>query len=623
MREQMFVQVPKTQPDFIAKGHEKMTLSQVIAAVFGVSLLLALGLNAQPPASIAHPAPEWVERSNQDAQVLLKVMARFNPEAASRFGVSGLDEQVIDLQPKFEERGREALRQAQGELERMLAEEKDPAVREDLKIMIKSAGLFRRQSELNEKYELLYLNLPELVFQGTRGLLDDQVAPGRRPAALVRLRKYTGMEPGSISIVQLAEARTRERLKTPGLIGPFKGEVEKNFGNEATYVEGVGKLFQKYQIAGYEEPYARLKQQMAEYHAFIEKEVLPRARTDFRLPPEMYAFRLEQVGVEMPPAELAAMAHASFNEIQNEMMVLAPAVAQENGLKVTDYRDVIRELKKDQWPGQSILPNYEKRIGEIEQIIRREHLVTLPQRPMEIKLSSEAESAAVPAPNMRPPRLIGNTGEHGTFMLPLRTPPPPGSKTALQYDDFTFDAAAWTLIAHEGRPGHELQFDSMVERGVSIARALFSFNSVNVEGWGLYSEAILQPFMPADGQLISLQHRLMRAARAFLDPELQAGKVTPEEARRVLMQDVCLSEAMANQEVERYTFRAPGQAPSYFYGYTQLMRLRADTEKNMGPRFDQERFHDFVLAQGLLPPPLLRQAVFAEFVPQQHEAHGN
>ena len=600
-----------------------MSFSQAIAAVLSVFFMLVPMMTAQQPSSTAPSAPEWVQRSNQDAQVLLKVLARFNPEAASRFGVSGLDEQVIDLQPRFEERGREATREAQRELERKLSEERDPAVRQDLEIMIKAAKLQARESELEEKYEVLYVNLNELVFFGIHALLDDQVSAERRPAALVRLRKYAGMEPGSTSIVQLAEERTRERLKVPGLEGPFKGEVEKNFGNEAAYIEGVGKLFQKYQIASYEEPYARLKQQLAEYHAFLEKEIVPRTRTDFRLPPEMYAFQLEQVGVEMPPDQLAAMAHASFNEIQNQMMALAPAVAREKGIKATDYRDVIRELKKDQWPGQSILPNYEKRIADVEQIIRREHLVTLPQRPMDIKLASEAESAAVPAPNMRAPRLIGNTGEHGTFMLPLRTPPPPGSKKSLQYDDFTFDAAAWTLVAHEGRPGHELQFDSMIERGVSTARAFFSFNSVNVEGWGLYSEAILQPFMPTDGQLISLQHRLMRAARAFLDPELQAGKITPEQARHVLMDDVCLSEAMANQEVERYTFWAPGQAPSYFYGYTQLMRLRADTEKDMGPQFDQLRFHDFVLSQGLLPPPLLRQAVFAEFVPHQHSAQGN
>jgi hypothetical protein len=384
-----------------------MSFSQVIAAVLSVFLLLMPSMSAQQSASTAQPAtpPAWVQRSNQDAQVLLKVLARFNPEAASRFGVPGLDEQVVDLQSNFLEREREALRQAQGDLERMLAEEKDPAIRQDLEIMIKTARRNIHESELEQKYELLYVNLPELVFQGTRVLLDDQVAPQRRQAALVRLRKYTGMEPGSTSIVQLTEERARERLKMPGLMGPFKGEVEKDFGNEAAYLDGIGKLFQKYKIAGYEEPepYARLKQQMAESHAFVEKEILSRARTDFRLAPEIYAFRLEQVGIEMPPDQLAAMAHASFNEIQNEMMALAPRVAREKGIKATDYRDVIRELKNDQWPGPSILPNYEKRIAEIEQMIRREHLVTLPQRPMEIKLASEAETAATPAPNMRPP----------------------------------------------------------------------------------------------------------------------------------------------------------------------------------------------------------------------------
>ena len=142
------------------------------------------------------------------------------------------------------------------------------------------------------------------------------------------------------------------------------------------------------------------------------------------------------------------------------------------------------------------------------------------------------------------------------------------------------------------------------------------FNSVNVEGWGLYAEAILKPFMPADGQLVSLQARLHRAARAFLDPELQAGKVKPEEATRILTEESSVSEAMADPEVERYTFRAPAQTPSYFYGYTQLAQLRKDTEKALGPKFNQKKFHDFILAQGLLPPQLLRKAVMDDFIPQ-------
>jgi uncharacterized protein (DUF885 family) len=213
---------------------------------------------------------------------------------------------------------------------------------------------------------------------------------------------------------------------------------------------------------------------------------------------------------------------------------------------------------------------------------------------------------------MHPPRLLGNTGEVGEFVLPLNVPDKSGKMQ--KFDDFNFAAASWTLTAHEARPGHELQFASIIEQGVSDARATFAFNSTNVEGWGLYSEWLIEPYEPADGHLICLQHRLMRAARAFLDSELQAGKVTREQALAILKNDVVLSEAMANQEVERYTFWAPGQANAYFYGYTRLRELREQVEKAMGSRFSAKAFHDFVLAQGLLPPHLLKKAVFEEFV---------
>ena len=77
---------------------------------------------------------------------------------------------------------------------------------------------------------------------------------------------------------------------------------------------------------------------------------------------------------------------------------------------------------------------------------------------------------------------------------------------------------------------------------------------------------------------------------------------------------------MANQEVERYTFWAPGQANAYFYGYTRLRELRSEVESAMGSRFNQQAFHDFILTQGMLPPNLLRQAVIDHFLGRKHEA---
>jgi uncharacterized protein (DUF885 family) len=146
---------------------------------------------------------------------------------------------------------------------------------------------------------------------------------------------------------------------------------------------------------------------------------------------------------------------------------------------------------------------------------------------------------------------------------------------------------------------------------------LYAFNSTNVEGWGLYSEAIIKPYMPPEGQLISLDYRLLRAARAFLDPELQQGKIQPTDAYRVLERDVVQSHAFAQEEVERYTYRMPGQANSYFYGFTKLEDLRKETEALLAAKFNQKRFHDFILAQGLLPPDLMREAVIKKFIPAE------
>jgi uncharacterized protein (DUF885 family) len=47
-----------------------------------------------------------------------------------------------------------------------------------------------------------------------------------------------------------------------------------------------------------------------------------------------------------------------------------------------------------------------------------------------------------------------------------------------------------------------------------------------------------------------------------------------------------------------------------------MRQLRADTEKAMGSKFNVQRFHDFILDQGLLPPALLRKAVTEAFVPR-------
>ncbi len=578
-----------------------------------VVLILAVAGFAQTPAGPAG----WIAVSNNYTNMLLAVEMKHSPEEGSRQGLSEFDTRIS--QPTLADEDQQR-RENEAVLEKIKAaatEKQQPEVQQDLQIIVRKVELGFQEEDFARAHKVPFLNASGRVFGGVQMLLDEQTPAERRPAAVVRLREYAGIEPGYPPITQILKQRVTEQMAKPGAVYPARTEIETELGRNSNYMEGIATLLKKYQLSGWQEPFDKLKGQLIEYDAWIRATVLPKARTDFRLPPEEYALNLEDYGIDIPPAQLASMAHQSFAEIQEEMKPVAAQIAQQRHWPSSDYREVIRELKKSQLVGDAILPFYQDVLKEIEQIIVEHQMVTLPDRPARIRIATAAETAQQPAPHMVPPPFLHNTGQKGEFVLPLNIPAAAGEKAAEKYDDFTNRSSAWTITAHEARPGHELQFDSMLEHGVSLARVRYAFNSTNVEGWGLYSEYLMKPYMPLDGQLMSLQLRLLRAARAFLDPELQSGKIQPAEAYRVLEQEVVLSHAFAKEEVERFTYRAPGQANSYFYGYTKLLALRKETETTLGAKFNQKKFHDFVLAQGLLPPDLLRKAVFDEFVPSQ------
>jgi uncharacterized protein (DUF885 family) len=586
---------------------------------FGVLLAMPASLDAQSATKSLAPSTDrgWIDTSNQYTHMLLAVGFKHHPEFASRQGVSDYDTKISQPSWADEDEERQETAVVLDKLQAAAGQRQPQAVAQDLKIMIRRVELDFKREDFQRAHEVPFLNASQIVFQGVQFLLDEQTPAARRPAAMERIRKYAGLETDYKPITEILKQRALEQMAKPGVIYPWRNEIETELGRDSNYVEGIASLFQKYKLQGWEGPYSKLRSQLADYDTWVKNTILPKSRTDFRLPSEEYALRLQELGIDIPPNQLSAMAHKAFDEIQSEMQPIAAQIAKERRLPSNGYRDVIRELKKQQIAGDAILLLYKSRLAEIEKIIAEHQIVSLPDRPARIRIATAAETVQQPAPHMVPPPFLHNTGQKGEFVLPLNIPAAPSQNSPEKYDDFTFDAAAWTLTAHEARPGHELQFDSMVEHGVSVARVLYAFNSTNVEGWGLYSEAIIKPYMSPEGQLISLDYRLLRAARAFLDPELQQGKIQPADAYRVLERDVVQSHAFAQEEVERYTYRMPGQANSYFYGFTKLEDLRKETEALLAAKFNQKRFHDFILAQGLLPPDLMREAVIEKFIPAE------
>ncbi|MCJ9429488.1 DUF885 domain-containing protein [Kordiimonas marina] len=580
-------------------------------AVAGVSLIAVvcgLGLPASAEES-------WVEKSNAYSQQLLQLLAKYNPEQATMVGVASADADVEDLRPHVLERQTADAEKIIAKLKVAMTKETDPSLKQDLAIMVDALEDGITSEKLHNRVEIPYYNLPQTIYSGFRSLLGPGSDKSRHEKAVLRLKRYAGLVEGYTPIVQLAEARTTERLGDKKLIGPYIGEINQDFKRMPVFIGGIEKLFKDAGLTGWEDAYATLKTQLTGYKGFVEKQIVPRARQSARLPLPLYQDALKQWGVDATPEQLIAMAQLGYAEIKDEMKALAPLVAKEKGYKTTDYHEVIKLLKKENIPGDQVEAFYKHRIDQLEDIARKHNLVTIPDRKAKVRMMTAAETAANPAPNLQPPRFVGGDPDHkeyATFRLPLLKKNADGT---WQHTDDTFKATTWTLAAHEARPGHELQFGAMVDHGVSLARQLYAFNSTNVEGWALYAEAMSKPYMPLDGQLLSLQNRLLRAARCFLDPMLNLGLISPADAKRLLKEDVVLGEGWAQNEIERYTYRMPGQATAYFYGYTKLMALQTEVQLRLRDKYSAKAFHDFILAQGLLPPDLMRKAVLDRFVP--------
>ncbi len=543
--------------------------------------------------SIASTKPSWITRSNENTNLFIKASSESNCTDQST-----LSESLLKLDPNYVQCYEKNLNTTIQTLQTKLNQETDPSVKIDLEILIQSANEELKSNQLDRQYRLPYVNLAREI--------NNSVDDLNKRDLTKRLKRLSGEESGTTSIAALATQKMREALTRSSLFFPEKSQIEKDLTNTAVQLEQIKKRVEQQQIDP--SSYAKLKAQITDYTTFVRQEILPRARTSFRLPPELYAADLAERGVEIPIDQLIQAARTAFQTIQQQMDALAPQVTRQKGFQAKGYREVIRALKQEQFQTNEILPYYQKRQQEIEAIIQREKLVTLPNRPLTIRLTNDRENSSFPVPQYYAPKASRKTA--GIFIIPLLKPDSP----TRAYNDFTYPAVSWTLTAHEGRPGHDLQFTTIQDKGVSEARSKFGYNPANHEGWGLYAESIMLPFMPIEGQFISLQFQLLRAARAFLEPELHLGKISIAEATRVLTEDAGYSSFFAGQELDRYTVKLPGHAPSYFYGYQRLMQLRKETEQQLGRKFNQQRFHDFILAQGFMPQRLLRQAVLEQFV---------
>jgi len=545
----------------------------------------------------------WIEDSNKIAKEYALADGENFPERVSAMGFRDFDAKAIRMEKNANEIEEAFLRAWSMRVASEQAAALDPSLKLDLKIL---RDFFQRRLEeirLGEKLGVVaFLPGTRFALESLLSLINDQQDSARKLSAAERFHVYVNggdNQPPLLSAFRNRSMWDELRFQKKSL-RPLKAEVEQYLQESPEYLKGIRELLAKSGRPGWEADFELFEKQSAEYDDYLRVHVLPKARKDFRMPKVLYAHTLRMRGIEASPEELIRTARKVYKETFKDFRAKAKEVAQLEGLKFSEPAKVIAHLKQK----QVVKPDEVKALFEnanktLEAIITREGLVTLPSAPLRIRVAGEAESLSSPIPHLNEPTLVGNTGQRPEFVVPSFTM----GKAVI--DDFSYEAAALVLTAHEGRPGHDLQFSSMLDNGTSVIRARYAFNNANVEGWGLYAEELVYPYLPAAAQLVALQMRLIRVARAFLDPEVQLGKIRPRDVTAMLEKDLGLSQRLAQLELRRFQFDNPGQAPSYFYGLNRMNSARARASNALGKRFNSKCFNDGVLSLGMMPVGLL------------------
>ena len=114
-------------------------------------------------------------------------------------------------------------------------------------------------------------------------------------------------------------------------------------------------------------------------------------------------------------------------------------------------------------------------------------------------------------------------------------------------------------------------------------------------------------------RLGQLQDALLRDARFVVGIQMHTGQMTFDQGVKFFADEGYQTHESGLIETKRGTADA-----SYLYytlGKLQILKLRADLEKQEGARFSLEQFHDDFLKQGYPPIKIVRRALLGDASP--------
>jgi uncharacterized protein (DUF885 family) len=393
----------------------------------------------------------------------------------------------------------------------------------------------------------------------------------------------------------------------PGIIGFFQKDVPEAFKDVKDQA-----LLDEFKATN-----QQVMDSLKQYREWIEKDLKPRARGDFRIGADNFSKKLlYDEDVDIPLARLLEIGMADLRKNQQEFKAVAAKIDPGKS-----PQQILEELEKDHPAPDKLLQSFRDTLGGLRDFLAERHIVGMPSQVLPIVQETPPFARALTFASMDTPGPYERIAKEAFFNVTLPDP----SWTPQQVEEHMAGFNRGTIIStavHEVYPGHYTQF-LWVPSAPSMVRKLLGCSS-NAEGWAHYSEQMMldegygrTPNTDIDHdtaylklRLGQLQDALLRNARFIVGIKMHTEKMTFDQGVDFFVKEGYQTKINGTRETRRGT-----SDPTYLYytlGKLEILKLREDYKKYRGARFSLEEFHNEFLKQGFPPIKLLQLMMLGE-----------
>jgi uncharacterized protein (DUF885 family) len=415
-------------------------------------------------------------------------------------------------------------------------------------------------------------------------------------------------------------AAARENLRNPPR-AVLETAIKQNRGAVGFYEHGI------FQLAGETPALSALREaagpvvaSLRAHQKFLEEDLLPRAKGDWRLGKTKFARKLElELNAAVSADDVLKEAEAEAERVEAEMYVIArqlwsgtfpgrPLLPDDKDGRRHTIMLVLEQVTRDHGRPEDLVRDAQAGADKIKAFIKAKDILRLPEpdRCRIVEMPEFQRGNSIAFLNPAPP-LDARASSYYAISPPPRDWDPRRAKTFMEeYNRHMLQI----LTVHEAYPGHYVQLEYSNRHPSLIRRVLFS--GVFAEGWAVYTEQMMLDQGYGDGdlkmRLNQLKWYLRAVCNAILDYKMHCTNMTDQEALIFLMQRAFQSEAEAILKIIRAK-QSSCQLSTYFVGRMAFVRLRRRLQNELGERFELGRFHEACLDHGTLPVRYLPEVV--------------